>query len=92
MIVYQDFLPNPVPGGGLATEYEPLPSVVVRVNEWIAATKVDVVNIETVLLPNIVTLTTAGDTAKSTLHTSSDMGSRWYQIVRVWFRAARPPE
>ena len=47
---------------------------------------VDVVNVETVVLPNIWSQYEEGTTDPA-LHTSGDMASQWNQFIRVWYRA-----
>jgi hypothetical protein len=89
-IQFRDFFPESLPSRkkvlGLipVPEHEPLDVVLERVNEWVAAERVDVVNVETVLLPQVEG---AAETARGWLVAQHDFNTNWYQIIRVWFRA-----
>lgn len=65
------------------SEYEPLTKMLPDVNHWIQANNVDVINIETVVLPNLDQEEGSDDT---TLATSGKMHSTWFQIIRVWYQ------
>ena len=54
-------------------------------NQWIEAFDINVVNIETVLLPNVES---EQGTGEAELATSG--ATFWYQIVRVWYRDDEP--
>ena len=77
---YQDFFPAVLKSGIFQMEYEAIPAVIVRVNEWVLAAGVNIVNIETVVLPNVQNPETA---SKSGLIVGEI--SAWYQVVRVWY-------
>lgn len=89
MIGFYDFVPQLKERGGFfkLPVAEQLAEPLKRANEWIEAKSVNVVNIETVVLPNIYNPGEegSGDTA---LMTSGDFATCWYQFVRVWYRAA----
>jgi hypothetical protein len=53
-------------------------------NDWIASQNINVINVETVLLPEMHSHGEEG-TADTMLQTSGEMSSRWYQFVRVWY-------
>ena len=53
----------------------------------VAETGVRVINLETVVLPN---LSSVDDASKVGIRTSGDMSSYWYQIVRVWYENPTP--
>ena len=74
---------NP-PGWFKEGEYESLDDALTAANEWIRTSGVRLINVETVVLPNIWSRYEEGsrDTA---LGTSGDSPSRWHQIVRCWF-------
>jgi hypothetical protein len=82
-IGYRDFFPAVIKSGFLSKEFEELAATVERANEWIASTQVQIINVETVVLPNIQNVTDAG---KEGIRTSGDVSSYWYQVVRVWYR------
>ena len=57
-----------------------------RANAWIKEHKVNVVNIETVVLPNIHSPHEEGSTDPC-LVTSGEFQTAWYQFVRVWYKS-----
>lgn len=87
-IAHQDFVPVTNRSGFFSTDYEPLDSVVARANAWMTEVGARVVNIETVLLPNIGLAESAGENG---LRTSGDISSHWFQVVRVWYEVDDPP-
>ena len=95
MIWFRDFVPQIIqqPGFFQPGEYESLDEALTLANEWIEATGVEVVNVETVVLPNIWSQYEEGST-DTALPTSGEMASHWHQFVRVWYRAEEkaPPK
>ncbi len=88
MIRYRDFAPQVIKRGLLhGDDYESIDSAVVAANAWLAESNVDVVSVETVVLPNIWGDSSDG-TADGRVETEEAMTSinEWYQFVRVWFR------
>jgi hypothetical protein len=81
-IGYKDFFPAVVESGFFRDEHETLQSTVVRVNEWIAQSGSQIINIETVVLPNV---SQAEDASQVGIRTSGKISSYWYQVVRVWY-------
>ncbi|MDX1972502.1 MAG: hypothetical protein SFY68_08235 [Candidatus Sumerlaeia bacterium] len=79
---YTDFFPTMLKSGFFSTEHEALPATVARANDWIAQNGVRILNVETVVLPNI---TKAEDASRVGIRTSGEAGSYWYQVVRVWY-------
>lgn len=88
-VAYKDFVPLPleVKFFGGAT-YETLDAALERANAWMAEAGARVINIETVVLPNLHPDT---GTAASGLRTSGDISSYWHQVIRVWYEADEPP-
>lgn len=88
MISFRDFTPAVKDRGGLFRQptMEELSAAVARANEWAADNDIQVINIETVVLPNIHLPGEEGS-ADTQLHTSGDMGSRWHQFIRVWYQS-----
>jgi hypothetical protein len=81
-IQFRDFFPRETDSSFFFTKFAPLEDTVAQVNAWIARDGVDVLNVETVLMPSVShTRATTG-----TLRTS-EHGNDWYQVVRVWYRA-----
>ncbi|TNE49286.1 MAG: hypothetical protein EP343_12270 [Deltaproteobacteria bacterium] len=87
MILFADFEPREVSSGGFfkVAEHESLGKVLQDVNDWIEKENIDVVNIETVVLPNIHNTGEEGTTDPS-IRTSGEMSAYWYQFFRVWYR------
>jgi hypothetical protein len=81
-IGYRDFFPEVLKRGFFSNVQEAVPDTVVRANAWIAESGVRVINVETVVLPNI---DKAEDASEVGIRTSGDMSSYWYQVVRVWY-------
>ena len=87
MIYYQDFVPKMLAPAGFISpaEYEDFEGAVEAARKWIAEQAVHVVNIETVVLPNIWSKHEDGSSDTS-LGTSSEAPSHWHQFVRVWYQ------
>lgn len=87
MLKYRDFAPRVLSEPGLfhAGEFESFDHAVEAANEWIRSNNVEVINVETVVLPNIWSRWEEG-TADGSLGTSGDSPSRWHQVVRCWYR------
>jgi hypothetical protein len=87
MIGFRDFVPPRIsePGFLRDAEHESFDAAVEAANQWIHAEHIKVINIETVVLPNIFARWEEGST-DSSLGTSGESPSHWYQFVRVWYR------
>ncbi len=85
-IAFKDFFPAVLKAGFLSSEYEMFPAVVDRANEWIATSGVQVLNVETLVLPNV---SDENEAQQTNIRTSGEMSSYWRQILRVWYEA--PP-
>jgi hypothetical protein len=81
-IAYKDFFPTVIKSGFFSIEHEALPATVSRAGQWILGAGVQVINVETVVLPNVETTEEA---SKVGIRTSGERGSHWYQVVRVWY-------
>jgi hypothetical protein len=81
-IACRDFLPEVKVRGMLSNEYELLGETVARANAWIAADQITVINVETVMQPN---LTRRGRSDENGVRTSGEHSSFWFQVVRVWY-------
>jgi hypothetical protein len=87
MIRYRDFAPRLIKRGLLhPDDYETFDAAVSAANEWLASTKVVIINVETVVLPNITPDRSEG-TVDGRVETEEAMTSinEWYQFVRVWY-------
>ena len=89
MIAYQDFVPRLLEPAGFLTpaEHDSFDSALDAANEWISTHSIRVINIETVVLPNIWSRHEEGSTDTS-LGTSGESPSQWYQFIRVWYDAS----
>jgi superfamily I DNA/RNA helicase len=88
MIQFRDFVPEMLAAPALfkAGEYESMEAALAAANAWIKESDIQIVNIETVVLPNIWSRYEEGTTDVA-LGTSGEMPSHWHQFVRVWYRA-----
>jgi hypothetical protein len=89
VIGFIDFAPRIVRPGALfrLAEYEALQQAVAAANQWVRQYGVSVLNVETVVLPNIYRRGEEGS-ADPHLVTSGEMMSEWLQVVRVWYEAS----
>ena len=87
MIKNKDFTPQITKKGGMfkSTQMEGFQEVVEHMNQWIAESKPDVMNIETVVLPNIYDPDEEGS-EDTMLGTGGQSNALWYQFIRVWYR------
>jgi hypothetical protein len=89
MILYRDFSPGRIRGGLLhGDRFETFERAVAAANTWISEQKVDLVTVETVVLPNIWSDEEEG-TSDGEVETTESMTSvnSWFQFLRVWYRA-----
>lgn len=86
-IGYKDFSPSVTRSGFFSQDHESLDSVLGRVNSWLITSGVQVLNIETVLLPNITQETGAA----SVMRTGGETSSLWYQTIRIWYEIPPAP-
>jgi hypothetical protein len=87
MIAYRDFAPQLLSPAALLqpATYEPLAQAVAAANDWISAKGVEVVNVETVVLPNVWGPHSQG-TEDPNIGTRTDFPIMWNQFVRVWYK------
>ena len=87
MIGFADFVPARIREGGFFTsaDYAPIQEAVDRANTWIAENDVQVFNVETITLPNMLD---SGETGPqdSHVHVSGEMSHEVYQFIRVWYK------
>lgn len=83
---FRDFVPKMLTSPKLfkAGEYESLEEAVAAANAWIDEEKIQLINIETVVLPNIWSRWEEGTTDVA-LGTSGEMPSHWHQFIRCWY-------
>jgi hypothetical protein len=94
MIKYEDFAPRITERGpfGGASDYESFSEVVSAANQWIESRTIQVINIETVVLPDRIEGTSDdvyGLTVSNSFHPvmiSQGLTINCFQCVRVWYR------
>jgi hypothetical protein len=95
MIQYKDFAPRITERGpfGGASDYESFSEVVSAVNQWIESTTIQVINVETVVLPDWSIESTSDDVYGVTTSNgyypvmiSQGLKIDCFQCVRVWYR------
>lgn len=86
MLHYKDFVPKEISASGFlrAGEYESFDDAVAAANEWLAESRVKLIKIETVVLPNIHSRWEEGSSDAS-IRTSGDLPSQWHQFLRCWY-------
>lgn len=94
MIQCKDFAPRITERGpfGGPSEYESFSEVVSAVNQWIDSRTIQVINVETVVLPDRIEGTSDGDYGLTVSHgfypvmISQGVTINCFQCVRVWYR------
>ena len=94
MIQYKDFAPRITERGpfGGASDYESFSDVVSAVNQWIGSAAIQVINVETVVLPDRIEGTSDGVYGLTTSNAfypvmiSQGLVINYFQCVRVWYR------
>lgn len=92
MLCYRDFVPQQKrpPGFFRQGEHESFDMAVQAANDWLVVQQVKLVNLETVVLPNIWNRWEEGSSDAS-LATGGDHPSHWHQVLRVWYIDKTPP-
>ncbi len=87
MIQYRDFVPRQTAALGFMSraEYESVEAAAAAATQWISDTAVDLVTLETVVLPNIHHPKEEGS-GDADLHSTGEYLTSWHQFVRVWYR------
>lgn len=87
MIKCKDFVPEIINAGGFFTQAkaQEFQTCIDLANEWIAGQEIELINIETVVLPNIHDELEEGS-MDTNLDTLGDTTSSWNQFIRVWYR------
>lgn len=88
MLHHRDFVPRMRDAGGFfsSPEFDSFDSAVAAAGQWIETTGVELVSVETVVLPNMHDSDEEGSRDPS-LRSSGEMSSSWHQFVRVWYRS-----
>ncbi len=90
MLRFKDFVPNLVQAGGFfqSERYEPTENCLTRMNNWIDDNNINVMNIETVVLPNIFSSSPARTDAPAfnQHYAGGTTGvNRYHPVFRVWY-------
>jgi hypothetical protein len=87
MIAFKDFAPQQTSPPGLlkAAEFESLVATVAAANAWIDGHGIDVVYVETVVLPNVWSPHSSGTDDPNQI-LQGGFAEAWNQFVRVWYR------
>lgn len=87
MIWFRDFVPRmtAAPGWLKPAEYESFESAVEAANHWLEQDGVELVQLETVVLPNIWSTYEEGS-VDSSIGTPVGQPSHWNQFLRCWYR------
>ncbi len=90
MIAFKDFVPQELESPRIfsAGKYALVDQAVEAANDWIRQNGVKVLNVETVVLPNMTNSGEEGTGDAKLRVAGSDMASDWYQFVRVWYATA----
>ncbi len=86
MIEYRDFIPQQTEGPGFfsTARYESFDAALDSANEFVSSQSARILNVETVVLPNVWNADEGGTTDAS-IRTSGDVSSTWHQFIRVWY-------
>jgi hypothetical protein len=92
MIAYHDFVPRVTDRGGLfkQAQFDTLRDALHEANAWIGERHLKVLNVETVVLPNMHTSWEEGSEDAS-LRTSGEISAMWHQFIRVWYELPDGP-
>ncbi len=87
MIEYKDFVPRMLgPAGFLGEpEFESLEDAMEACNKWIESNGVEVINVETVVLPNLHN-PLEGGSGDVNIRQNEDHVTAWNQYIRVWIK------
>lgn len=83
---FRDFVPRQKESepGTYVKDQENFQGAVRDFNRWVQKTKVNIVRVETVVLPNINKPGEDGS-VDSSIKTPSEMSSTWHQFLRCWY-------
>ncbi len=83
---FRDFVPEVLDAGGIFTKatYEGLAELRKRMNQWIEGNGIKVLNVETILMPNLNSPREEGS-EDAAVWSSGDFATTWNQFIRVWY-------
>ncbi len=87
MVRFKDFVPERLKKGGFLSgaKYEQLGDMAQEADKWAKDNGYKIINIETVVLPNIWDDDEEGSEDVDIL-TSGTNSSTWHQFIRLWYR------
>ncbi|MEQ9424590.1 MAG: hypothetical protein RJQ09_09245 [Cyclobacteriaceae bacterium] len=87
MVNFKDFVPERIKKGGFLSDakYQQLEDKVQEANKWVEANGYTIINVETVVLPNIWETHEEGSVDVD-ISTSGTNASSWHQFIRVWYK------
>ncbi len=87
MLKYKDFVPQEVSAPGFLRpgQYESFDAAIEAANQWLSESRVRLIILETVVLPNIHSRWEEGSSDAS-IGTSGDSPSHWHQFLRCWYQ------
>ncbi len=71
--------------------YEQVSETLAGANAWIAASGARIVNIETVVLPNLDRLDSSVNGVVRSIGGGNYSRNSWHQVIRVWHEETPPP-
>jgi len=82
----RDFSAEQISPGGFfrSARWAPVDDALREASAWVTQNNIRIINIETVVMPNIWN---SGEEGTKDAHTvtSGEMHSSWYQFIRVWY-------
>jgi len=83
-IAYEDFIPQQISGPGFfsSAQYESFNEALKAANSFMVGREQKVLNVETVVLPNVWD---EEGTTDVSIDTSGKTYSTWHQFIRVWY-------
>jgi hypothetical protein len=86
MLRYHDFVPKMIkPAAFLSPAvHDSFDAALAEANRWVKENGIRVINVETVVLPNIFSRYEEGS-GDTSLGTSGESPSFWHQFIRVWY-------
>jgi len=84
LIAYEDFIPQQISGPGFfsSAQYESFNEALKAANSFMVGREQKVLNVETVVLPNVWD---EEGTTDVSIDTSGKTYSTWHQFIRVWY-------
>lgn len=86
MLKYKDFVPRQLKAPGVFDlgEHESFDHAVEAANQWLMTNSIQLISLETVVLPNIWSRWEEGSSDASL--GTGEAPSRWHQFLRCWYR------